>query len=64
MDVKVIKTDTNKNLLQNLFDNMSKKLTKDEMQQLVFTDSTKNLYSLVERYISPIYIEQRLSLPI
>ena len=38
MDVKLIKTITNKKLLQNLFDNMSKKLTKEEITESIRTD--------------------------
>lgn len=40
MDIKLIKTNTNKKLLQNLFDNMSKKLTKEEIQQYIYMQAT------------------------
>ena len=38
MEIKVIKINTNKKLLQNLFDNMSKKLTKEEIAESIRTD--------------------------
>lgn len=51
MDVKLIKTNTNKKLLQNLFNNMSQTITKDEIQQLVFTDSLRRRNSTVQNII-------------
>lgn len=55
MDIKLIKINKNKIVLQGLFNTMSRTLTKDEMQQLVFTDSLKALCSLIARYNSPVY---------
>lgn len=55
MDVKVIRINKNMIVLQGLFNTMSRTLTKDEMQQLVFTDSLKALCSLIARYNSPVY---------
>lgn len=55
MDVKLIKTNTNKKLLQNLFDNMSKKLTKEEIQQYIFAGNLNYLIYLVKKYNNPVY---------
>ena len=55
MDIKLIKINKNMIVLQGLFNTMSRTLTKDEMQQLVFTDSLKALCSLIARYNSPVY---------
>lgn len=55
MDIKLIKINKNMIVLQGLFNTMSRTLTKDEMQQLVFTDSLKDLCSLITRYNSPVY---------
>ena len=55
MDIKLIKTNTNKKLLQNLFDNMSKKLTKEEIQQYIFAGNLNHLIYLVKEYNNPVY---------
>lgn len=55
MDIKLIKTNTNKKLLQNLFDNMSKKLTKEEIQQYIFARNHNDLIYLVKKYNNPVY---------
>ena len=55
MDIKLIKINKNMIVLQSLFNTMSRTLTKDEMQQLVFTDSLKALCSAIARYNSPVY---------
>ena len=55
MDIKLIKTNTNKKLLQNLFDNMSKKLTKEEIQQYIFAGNHSDLIYLVKKYNNPMY---------
>lgn len=55
MDIKLIKTNTNKKLLQDLFDNMSKKLTKEEIQQYIFAGNLNDLIYLVKKYNNPVY---------
>jgi hypothetical protein len=55
MDIKLIKINKNLKLLQDLFNNMSQTLTKDEIQQLVFTDSIRDLFYVVTKYGTPVY---------
>lgn len=55
MDIKLIKINQNKKLLQELFHNMSRELSKDEIQKHILTDNFKDLYYLVSKYGSPVY---------
>ena len=55
MDIKLIKTNTNKKLLQELFHNMSRELSKDEIQQYIFAGNLNYLIYLVKEYNNSVY---------
>lgn len=55
MNIKLIKINQNKRLLQDLFNSVSRKLTKDEIQQYLFAGNLNYLVYLVKEYNSPVY---------
>lgn len=55
MNIKLIKINKNIKVVQDMFNTMSRILPKDEIQQLVFTDSYRDLYYVVAKYCTPMY---------